>query len=326
MKKNEVVKFPECADGSETYWTVRLVIISIDSGNGKKNLVVLFRFISEALKKLYDWPQKTRVQFKMPIPMRVQDESKIDSVKKPYGENVTVIHYKNNCAARVFKEFCYHLREESNTVVPLFIIEKENQRHPPPKELLNALGSPYTDWTVHKGPFGIKVLCYDFINGDSNNPSIKGWLEILELVNSMHEINFVHGDLLPRNVLFDERKGYVIDFDLSRKEDTPYVKGFNYDSFQEYRHADAKERKPMKKEHDLHSLRKMSNEFFVLTSHNIDVAATMKELIQFFRDHEHDIVAIFFSKRVNQQPAALHDNNIEYFKVTFFCQKQALEL
>jgi len=45
----------------------------------------------------------------------------------------------------------------------------------------------------------------------------------------MHEIDFVHGDLLPRNVVFDiTGDGYVTDFDLSRKVGTTYVRGYNY--------------------------------------------------------------------------------------------------
>ena len=37
-------------------------------------------------------------------------------------------------------------------------------------------------------------------------------------IRAMHEIDFIHGDLPPRNVLFGgDGVGCVIDFDLSRK-------------------------------------------------------------------------------------------------------------
>lgn len=285
LAQDGVVEFSEnISHNSETFWTVRLVRISIEDGNGTTNLPTVFRFISESLKVLYEWPQKTRVQFKMPIPLSIAEESKIASVAT-FGDNVTIVESKKEGSARVYKEFCYHLREASDILAPLLIIDKKNQRQPPPDELIKALGPPYTDWTVCRGPFGISVLCYDFIEGSPNNPSVKGWSMILKQVYAMHSINFVHGDLLPRNVLFGAiDQGYVIDFDLSRKEGEHYVQGFNYKDFKKFRHKDAKELMPMKKEHDLHSLRQMSEHFFDLGSYKID-ALTLEKLIEFFQDN-----------------------------------------
>ena len=180
------------------------------------------------MKTLDDCPQKTRVQFKTPYPLRVEDVGQIVN-GTPYGENVTLIERRDEGSIYVYKEYCYHLRESSSIMKPVFLIDEKNQKRPPPSELLEALGSPYDAWEVHNGPFGISVLRYPYIEGTSENPTVKGWSKILEQVKLMHGINFVHGDLLPRNVIFkDDDEGDVIDFDLSRQEGSPYVQGFNY--------------------------------------------------------------------------------------------------
>ena len=108
---------------------------------------------------------------------------------------------------------------------------------------------------------------YPFVEGCSYSPSVDGWIKILRQIKTIHELNFVHGgDPLPRNVLFGgDNNGFVIDFDLSRKEGDCYVRGYNHADFDEFRHEGAKAGAAMKKDHDLYSsLRKMSSVFFDL--------------------------------------------------------------
>lgn len=133
-----------------------------------------------------------------------------------------------------------------------------DKRQPPPNELLKQLGPPYTKWRVYKGPFDTSILQYPFIEGDSYNVSVAGWIQVLLQIKTMHALGFVRGDLLPRNVLFDKSKrGYVIDFDLSRKVGAPYVRGFNRKDFLRFRHTQAEEGGKMIVDLDLHSLRQM---------------------------------------------------------------------
>ena len=69
--------------------------------------------------------------------------------------------------------------------------------------------------------------------------SIKGQLEILkQQVKRMHNKNYVHGDLLPRNVILNGDNGCLIDFDLSREQNgLCYVAAYNSsDGFLDYRH------------------------------------------------------------------------------------------
>ena len=87
----------------------------------------------------------------------------------PNGENVTLIERSDEGSIYVYKEYCYHLRVSSSIMKPLFLIDKKNQRRRPPIELLEALGSPYDAWEVHKGPFVIAVLRYPYIEGTSEN-------------------------------------------------------------------------------------------------------------------------------------------------------------
>ena len=276
LAQDGLVEFRGCFDDKrETFWTVRLLSIGIDGDLLDDNLPPLFRFLSKALAILHKWPQQSRVQFKMPMPLTVDDAADISNATT-YGENVTFIERRSSGSRRVYKEYCYHLRKW---------IEPKDRRRPPPKELLEALGTPYKDWEIHKGPCGISVLCYDFISGTSNKPSVKGWLKVLDQIQRIHSFGFVHGDLLPRNIIFgDDDDGYVIDFDLSREEGQLYVKGFNHDDFKTFRHPNARERTPMKKEHDLHSLRQLSKMFFDLTTHDID-DMSIEKLLNFFQDN-----------------------------------------
>ena len=85
---------------------------------------------------------------------------------------------------------------------------------------------------------------------------------IIRQIGIMHGKGYVHGDLLPRNVLFKGDEGFVIDFDLSRKIGRPYVEGFNHGDFMDFRHKGANRWEPMLEEHDVHSLYQMSKHFF----------------------------------------------------------------
>ena len=200
------------------------------------------------------------------MPLQIQDEETVERVKY-YGDNVTIITFKHdNGLIRVFKEYCYHLREPSDFLSPSNYIRKVHQRQPPPPELLQQLGEPYsTTWIVTRGPMGTSVLCYDWMEGSHNNPTIHGWRMILQQVNIMHQLDYVHGDLLPRNVIFNNNnQGFVIDFDLTRKQGERYVEGFNYNDFQDFRHMEAQGGYPMLQEHDVYSLCQMSQLFFDL--------------------------------------------------------------
>jgi serine/threonine protein kinase len=84
---------------------------------------------------------------------------------------------------------------------------------------------------------------------------------VLKQIEILHDLGFVHGDLLPRNLTFSDDAGYVIDFDLMRKENELYVSGYNGE-IPRYRHSDAKPFNEMKKAHDVWALAQMTMTFF----------------------------------------------------------------
>jgi hypothetical protein len=286
LEKDGIVEFAmDLEQGKEAFWTLQILRISIEDSIGANNLPIVLRFISIALQELDSWSGQSRVQHKMPIPLKVLGgENQIAAVVQYAGENVTIIE-ETSGSMLVVKEYCYHLRQACAVLLPLLKIEDINKRQPPPKELLEKLGSPYSEWIVHHGPFHTSVLCYPFIEGNSHTPSVTGWLKILHQVKMMHQIEFVHGDLHPRNVLFDAAGGgYVIDFDLSRKVGRTYVHGYNYVDFQEFRHSGAQQGLEMMKVHDVHSLCMMSTFFFDMELSNFS-RLELDDLIKFFQDN-----------------------------------------
>ena len=106
---------------------------------------------------------------------------------------------------------------------------------------------------------------------------------IIRQIGVIHGKGYVHGDLLPRNVLFNGDEGFVIDFDLSRKSGKPYVEGFNHGDFMDFRHEDANRWEPMLKEHDVHSLYQMSKHFFAVPS--LQEPRALEDLERFFVDN-----------------------------------------
>jgi hypothetical protein len=108
LEIDEVVAFPGSIEmGTETFWTVPLLRLSIEGAECSENLPVILRFLSDSLSVLDEWPQKERVQWKMPIPLEMRYHSDISSAET-YGENVTMIERKSAAPRRIYKEYCYH--------------------------------------------------------------------------------------------------------------------------------------------------------------------------------------------------------------------------
>ena len=274
MENSEWVTFDEMENGTETFWTIQVAQVGIAGQEGREKLPYVLRFIAATLRYLQNLSASTRVQFK--TPWMVQPSHKVTGAAKQ-GENVTIV--ETDSGRRVYKEFCYYLRETDNFNFLETKVEKKDQRWPPCREILDALGQPYESWEIIDGPCGIKILVYDYIEGRSTPTSQLGWIGVLKLIEIIHSLGYVHGDLLPRNLLFWEDCGYVIDFDLMRKDGESYVAGYNHKDFSDYRHADARARAEMKREHDVWALKQMSKEFFDVP--DID-GSTISDLISYF--------------------------------------------
>jgi hypothetical protein len=172
----------------------------------------------------------------------------------------------------VFKEFCNYLRSPDEYNLETFATSSE--RRAPPDELLAALRGAKTAATTHyklwqvdeETKAHIAVLRYPYVVGSHRPQHREHWLQILKLVDAMHKAGFVHGDILPRNMVFPntaDAPAALIDFDMARKvDDGFYVQGYNHSAFESVRHENARAGKPMKREHDVHSLAVLSKRYF----------------------------------------------------------------
>jgi hypothetical protein len=79
---------------------------------------------------------------------------------------------------------------------------------------------------------------------------------VLRQLAALHAAGFVHGDLLPKNVIFPpgDAGGFLVDFDFSRKQGESYSYVPNHEDYPEFRHPDARRGNTMDQSHDLHAL------------------------------------------------------------------------
>lgn len=260
MEKSQWVAFDEMENGTETFWTIQVAMVGIAGTEGKTKLPILLHFMEDTLWYLQKLKDTARVQVKTPWRTGRPEGTVVEASKR--GDNVTIVEMSPK-KLLVYKEFCYYLRDKDVFNFVEDSIDEKNRRWTPSREVLRALGEPYSSWKVEDGPCGIKILVYEFIDGKNRPESQTGWMQVLKQVKVIHSLGFVHGDLLPRNLIFSGSDGNVIDFDLMREQGQPYVSGYNRD-FPPYRHSGAGAGKPMKKEHDFWALVQMSKEYFDL--------------------------------------------------------------
>lgn len=155
----------------------------------------------------------------------------------------------------------------------------DDRRLVPDTSLVQALTSvsdTYSGWRVHTFSPRYQILEYRYIDGDHHPKSWEQFIEIVEIVAAAHAAGFIHGDLLPQNLIFPVTGtgSMVIDWDLARLVDgaevevaTHYPTGFNgktssYQLFKLLRHPDAVEKSRVFKEHDEYSLVAMAGAWF----------------------------------------------------------------
>ena len=100
----------------------------------------------------------------------------------------------------------------------------------------------------------VKVLIYDYIQGDHNPKSVSQFKGALTTLKLLHESGYVHGDIRLANIIFTDDSSYLIDFDLTRKVKTRYPIGY---SVLGERHKGARSGEEMLYEHDRHSMSKI---------------------------------------------------------------------
>ena len=216
---------------------------------------------------------KGAVLVNYPLPLK-----KLQNFKKCrllQDKNFNVLLYHNDAKGSedlVIKLYDYFAPLSSSSY---FRAEESTRRCMPP-ELLEMLKGQFADiygkWQLHKFGPTCQILEYPFIKGKPGVeafPTLKAFLMAVEIVAAAHDQEFVHGDLLPQNVIFSEEQGVVIDWDFAGKPGTHYPVGyFGQDSehniLQKMRHKDATAGSEMKYAHDVYSLVQMAHLFFGL--------------------------------------------------------------
>ena len=105
------------------------------------------------------------------------------------------------------------------------------------------------------------IVKYPYIEGNHKPQSLQQFRGVLDILQKIHGLGYVHGDIRPPNIIFnpDGLNSYLIDFDLARK-DGYYPLGYYFSDT--VRHEDARAGLDVEKVHDLHSLRLIIQHFF----------------------------------------------------------------
>ena len=98
------------------------------------------------------------------------------------------------------------------------------------------------------------LLKYKFIpQKDVRSLRLIDFKPILETLDKLHGLNYVHSDIRIENIVFPENaSAKLIDFDLAGKVDERYPNGYNKSL--ECRHPEAQQDYPRKKCHDRFSI------------------------------------------------------------------------
>ncbi|EDQ86993.1 uncharacterized protein MONBRDRAFT_33551 [Monosiga brevicollis MX1] len=165
-------------------------------------------------------------------------------------------------------------------------------RHPPDGRILEKLaqldvtGSFYQEWKVTKLATAVHVLSYPYV--ELAPPSkLEQLAQVIRQLEAIHSVGFVHGDILPRNILFcsaweGHPAAFLIDFDLGRfLVDNPvYVCNFAVEAraLKPYRHVGAVPSSRMDKKHDGFALARVMEDFLEDDDSRQELVAALKKL------------------------------------------------
>ncbi|EDQ87798.1 uncharacterized protein MONBRDRAFT_33153 [Monosiga brevicollis MX1] len=165
-------------------------------------------------------------------------------------------------------------------------------RHPPDGRILEKLaqldvtGSFYQEWKVTKLATAVHVLSYPYV--ELAPPSkLEQLAQVIRQLEAIHSVGFVHGDILPRNILFcsaweGHPAAFLIDFDLGRfLDDNPvYVCNFAVEAgaLKPYRHKGAVPSSRMYKKHDGFALARVMEGFLEDDDSRQKLVAALEEL------------------------------------------------
>ena len=202
------------------------------------------------------------------------------------------------------------INRSTNTVHKIYDTRKENHQpigpYQPNLELIKstgALSGVAQEFLTTDGRFC--QLKYQYIEGSYIPMKLKQFAGVTRVLHKVHELGFVHGDIILANTVFSTEgdKSYLIDFDLAREEGKGcYPEGYSNLSV---RHKGAYAHQYMKKEHDRFSLaeimkkadipateddRKKAQEIFEKVN---DLKVSLQTIASLLSNIDHDNYATF---------------------------------
>lgn len=111
----------------------------------------------------------------------------------------------------------------------------------------------------------VSYIEYKYMDGSHQPVALQQFRNILLMLHSLHVKGYVHGDVRPPNIVFDQqgRDGYLIDYDLvGRDKQDLYPVGYLHS--RAIRHEDARTGGRMVQSHDRHSLAIIMEEHYRL--------------------------------------------------------------
>lgn len=126
------------------------------------------------------------------------------------------------------------------------------------------------------------LLKYNFIpQKDVKSVRLIDFKPILEALDKLHVLDYVHSDVRIENIVFPENaEAKLIDFDLAGKVDEKYPLGYNKSV--EFRHSEAQPDYPRKISHDRYSIINIIKQFvtqFATQDEQLALQQKLQELL-----------------------------------------------
>ena len=153
------------------------------------------------------------------------------------------------------------------------IVELAQRRRAPDatlQEIINQHQGAACQLRVVRASAECAILVYNYVPGTHRPRLEDSWqqmLAILRLLSKVHEAGYLHGDILPQNLVFAlilDHLSTIIDWDMAQlaTANSLYLVGYNHKSFSNIRHADARENQVMQQAHDCHSMGQLVDLWF----------------------------------------------------------------
>ncbi|EDQ84094.1 uncharacterized protein MONBRDRAFT_30600, partial [Monosiga brevicollis MX1] len=145
-------------------------------------------------------------------------------------------------------------------------------------------------WEVARLATAVDVLSYPYVK-PADTVEIEQLVQVIYQLKAIHSVDFVHGDILPRNILFcsdweGHPAAFLIDFDLGRflaanpAHNPVYASNFAREGkpLEPFRHPSARRNLPMQKEHDGFALARVMEKFLQDDEARQQLVAALEEL------------------------------------------------